>query len=146
MDDMALLESIHRIGRIECSDPDCRACPEHRKDALALIAKYRAEARAELAKMIVEWPEANCTSPWMAESNAYYEIIDYCTAILADEPEQDDRKPEVKSIGGANTLDELIGLMEIARANKTGITLDWVEVGIILRAAEIERRTGEAEI
>lgn len=47
MDDNTLLEYIHRIGRIECSDTDCRACQEHRKDALALIAKYRADARAE---------------------------------------------------------------------------------------------------
>lgn len=60
------------------------------------------------------------------------------------EPAQDDGKPEVKSIGGANTLDELMGLMEIARDNKTGITLDWVEVGILMRAAEVKRRIEEA--
>lgn len=62
----------------------------------------------------------------------------------ARKPSQDDGKPEVKSIGGANTLDELIGLMEIARDNKIGITLDWVEVGIIMRAAEVKSRLEEA--
>ena len=36
-----LLERIHLIGQIECSDPDCSACAEHRKDALLEIEKYR---------------------------------------------------------------------------------------------------------
>ena len=41
--------------------------------------------------------------------------------------------PETKSSGGANTLAELMSLLEIARDNKTGISLDWVETGIALR-------------
>jgi len=42
--------------------------------------------------------------------------------------------PEIKVEGGANTLDECVGLLEIARDNKCNINLDWVEVGILLRA------------
>ena len=89
MDDRNAARQIAAIFGRSCREPGNDPGLDPALDSAAeVVARIRAEARAELAKKIVEWPEANCTSPWMAESNAYYEIIDYCTAILADEPKE----------------------------------------------------------
>jgi hypothetical protein len=49
-------------------------------------------------------------------------------------PEGGDGLPDVHSEGGANTLDEIMGFIESARTAKSGLSLDWVEVGILQRA------------
>lgn len=70
-------------------------------------------------------------------------------AILADQAPEAEKVegPQVKESGGANTLQDVIDLLEIARDAKSGISFDWVEAGILLRAchAEVERRIQEGK-
>lgn len=53
-----LLERIHRIGQIECSDPDCSACAEHRKDALLEIEKYRESVLCGATRAFIDQPSS----------------------------------------------------------------------------------------
>lgn len=93
MDDIRLLEGIHRIGQIKCSDPSCRACAIHRDGALAMIEQFRAEVRAEAMKEVTK-KVVKAARDYVKESFVDYEGSSYSAeemqavmecAILSDE-------------------------------------------------------------
>ncbi len=151
-EDNALKVGRHFCSKMPCSPSDCDGIPcrymedavanRNNRDPEAIRLECARAARNAIFNFGIDDKAPDYYSPIIRKDLAV-QLVE--RAILSAEPAQDDGKAEVKSIGGANTFDELIGLMEIARNNKTGITLDWVEVGIIMRAAELRRRIEESK-
>lgn len=105
------------------------------------LDRIRAEARAEALEPVRIIRD--CLIEIGLNNIDQEKILAELNAILADQAPEAEKVegPQVKESGGANTLQDVIDLLEIARDTKSGISFDWVETGILLRAcrAEVER-------
>lgn len=99
----------------------------------------RAEARAELAKKIVEWPEpGRFSSPYEGEAKTYWEIVEYCEAILTDDPKE--REAEVGDIvAWVNSTGDVI-------FGQFGKEITQGDAVILVRRDVVERKLKEAEV
>lgn len=119
-------------------DKDFRADLEKMFSAIDPEA-IRVEARAELAKKIIEWPEPGMfSSPYEGEAKTYWEIVEYCEAILTDDPKE--REAEVGDIvAWVNSTGDVI-------FGQFGKEITQGDAVILVRRDEVERKLKGAEV